>query len=588
MQRRALKFGPVLLAAAALFIAAPLYAQSSAPTGKLKIHVSPKQAYVFVDGKAIRDGSQTIQLSAGMHEVGVYNYGYAPNTQQVTINAGKTTAMDVTLASNGAQVSGPFGEVELKGDPRAAVLLNGATPAFFVGHVDEFNWDWIWHQRLLLHPGTYQLTATREGQTIWSGPVTVTAGKHITVYLDQNGRTKTQNWAQGETIGPQPRFMAGIASATVPVAPVTAQLALQPTQAGCGQPATLDWNASNAASTSITNIGPVPEDGSRTIDSTQNTVFELTATGPGGTVTKSVTLNVQGQPAASLSLSTPVIHFHKVGDKVVEDDPATLSWTASDGAHVTITPLGSEIPDGARTMHVQPQQTADGPVNEDVTYTLTASNACGATVSRTATLHIVGSIDPAPSITVASLFYPTDYPTRRHPRLGLLPSEKQMLADAATQFKKFEQYNQNASLTIVGHADVRGSSRFNEGLSERRAQLVREYLISQGIPANRIVVQAEGKNQQLSREQVQELQAKDPQKPEKWMTHSARATWLAYNRRVDVLLEPAGQHSIEEFPNDAAHARLLWEIKAPSLKSMEKTTQTSGVVQQASASTAGD
>ena len=73
----------------------PASAQSSPDTGKLKIHVSPKQAYVFVDGKAIRDGSQTIQLSAGMHEVGVYNYGYAPNTQQVTINAGKTTAMDV-------------------------------------------------------------------------------------------------------------------------------------------------------------------------------------------------------------------------------------------------------------------------------------------------------------------------------------------------------------------------------------------------------------------------------------------------------------------------------------------------------------
>jgi len=26
----------------------------------MKIHVEPKQAYVFVDGKAVRDGSQTI------------------------------------------------------------------------------------------------------------------------------------------------------------------------------------------------------------------------------------------------------------------------------------------------------------------------------------------------------------------------------------------------------------------------------------------------------------------------------------------------------------------------------------------------
>ena len=37
-------------------------------TGKLKIHVSPKQAYVFIDGSAIRDGSQTIKLTPGSHE----------------------------------------------------------------------------------------------------------------------------------------------------------------------------------------------------------------------------------------------------------------------------------------------------------------------------------------------------------------------------------------------------------------------------------------------------------------------------------------------------------------------------------------
>ena len=37
---------------------------------------------------------------------------------------------------------------------RAAVLSNGDTPDYFVGHVDEFNYDWIWHQNLLLPPGS--------------------------------------------------------------------------------------------------------------------------------------------------------------------------------------------------------------------------------------------------------------------------------------------------------------------------------------------------------------------------------------------------------------------------------------------------
>ena len=49
----------------------PALAQSNAETGKLKVHVSPKQAYVFVDGKAIRDsvlamsGEETMALRSG-------------------------------------------------------------------------------------------------------------------------------------------------------------------------------------------------------------------------------------------------------------------------------------------------------------------------------------------------------------------------------------------------------------------------------------------------------------------------------------------------------------------------------------------
>ena len=36
-----------------------------AQDGKLKIKVTPKQAYVFVDGNAIREGNQSISLSPG-------------------------------------------------------------------------------------------------------------------------------------------------------------------------------------------------------------------------------------------------------------------------------------------------------------------------------------------------------------------------------------------------------------------------------------------------------------------------------------------------------------------------------------------
>src|ERR1700741_979350 len=244
--------------------AVPAFAQSSQETGKLKIHVDPKQAYVFVDGKAIRDGSQIIELAAGDHKVGVYNYGYLSKTQDVHVGAGETTDLRVNLQSSGDVVSGPFADIEFKGDPRAAVLLNGQTPAYFVGHVDEFDWNWIWHQRLLVKPGTYQVTVTDQGNTIWSGAITAKAGQQVTVDLNHSGEMKTKEWKEGLPMPPQPRFHAGIASATVPVAPVSAQLSAQSSNLVCGQGTELTLKSADAVDTSITGIGQVPASGDRT------------------------------------------------------------------------------------------------------------------------------------------------------------------------------------------------------------------------------------------------------------------------------------------------------------------------------------
>jgi len=87
MQTRTLVVVALFLSAGSLLCVAPVLAQSSEPTGKLKVCVCPKQAYVFVDGKAIRDGTQTLNLAAGDHKVSVYNYGYQPATRNVHVDA---------------------------------------------------------------------------------------------------------------------------------------------------------------------------------------------------------------------------------------------------------------------------------------------------------------------------------------------------------------------------------------------------------------------------------------------------------------------------------------------------------------------
>lgn len=562
--------------------------KQSSDTGKLKIRVTPKQAYVFVDGQPVRDGSQTIKLSAGDHKIEVHNYGYAPSKQDVTITGGKTTDLNVTLQASGDKVSGPFGDIEFKGHPRAAVLLNGDSPDYFVGHVDEFDWNWIWHQRLLVHPGTYEVNIKQKDKTIWTGQVTAKAGERTIVYLNKNGQTKTKDWKEGLNMQPQPRFAAGVASAAVPIAPVSAQLTAQNASLKCGDQSDLKWNSADAVDTSISNIGNVPPQGDKTVSPTKSETYVLTAKGPGGTATQSVNVDVDVQPTASITLSQPDIHYHKIGDKVVQQDSTTLTWSSSNANSVQVTPLGKQGLTGNETITAQPKQENEGPVNDTETYSVTATNACGGTATQTATLHVTGSIDPPPALALTSTFYPTAYPTEKHPKDGLLDSEAKALDDLADHFKDYQQYDHKGTLLIVAHADVRGSDDANQALSERRAELVKEYLISKGVPEDKIQVKAVGKSDQLDQDKVQALQSQDSAEPQRWMDkgkNAKKATWLAYNRRADIILEPRGTESKQEYPNDVADVRLLWQQTTPPIRKVQKAELNTSAALSAKAAT---
>ena len=295
----------------------------------------------------------------------------------------------------------------------------------------------------------------------------------------------------------------------------------------------------------------------------------LTAKGPGGDSTQSITVDVNAKPTASISLSQPEVHFHKVGDKVVEQDSATLTWSSSNANSAMVAPFGSEAMSGSRTVTAAPNTDSTGPINEDRTYTLTTANACGGTVTKTATLHFVGSIDPPPPITLASLFYPTAYPTRRRPKTGLVAAEKKQLLEIAANFTKYEPYDHKGTLLVVAHADVRGSRPYNQALSNRRAALVKDFLVDHGVAADKIEVRAVGKDQQLTQNKVKVLLAQDPEKPETWQTSHMKTTWLAYNRRTDIVLQPRDVQSAKNYPNDVTYARLLWQRPMPSLKKMQ-------------------
>src|ERR1700739_3743497 len=176
-----------LVVGATVLAASATFAQNPKP-GKLKMRVSPKQAYTFVDGKAIGPGNRVIRLDVGTHHVTVANYGYRFMEQDVSIDSDKTVPMDIRLEPVGATVPGPRGRIQIEvadipGASGAAVLLNVKKPHYCVGHVDEFNNDIIWHQELVVPPGTHQVTVTRQGKELWSGPITVAADQRVIVNI---------------------------------------------------------------------------------------------------------------------------------------------------------------------------------------------------------------------------------------------------------------------------------------------------------------------------------------------------------------------------------------------------------------------
>jgi peptidoglycan-associated lipoprotein len=59
------------------------------------------------------------------------------------------------------------------------------------------------------------------------------------------------------------------------------------------------------------------------------------------------------------------------------------------------------------------------------------------------------------------------------------------------------QYNRYA-FTIEGHADERGTREYNIALGARRAQTVREYLVSRGVPGQRMHTISYGKERPVA------------------------------------------------------------------------------------------
>ncbi len=554
----------VALASVLLWVSVALAADA-----KLRVQVEPKQAYIFIDGIPYGEGTRTVKISAGNHKIGVYNYGFSAQQRDVTVEAGTIMGLDFKLDPVQGEVKGPWGRIQIESASRSAVLLTGKTPDYFVGHVDEFNHGGAFlpccHQELIVPPGTYPVTIVNKEKVLWSGTVNVNANERVIINA-ANGTQQVKPWAEGGSINSLPRFKAGTASAVVAVAPVAGSLAATPTQINCGDSATVNWTTAETVERTVGSgseaVKQSDPSGSVSYKPLQTTTYTLQASGPGGTVTSNATVNVNTAVQSSLQASPAEIKYRKIGDKVLQSGSTNLSWNTTNAQTVSIEPLGGVASSDTRTLKVEPKQQGDGSVNEVQTYTLTAKNECGGSDTQTASVRLVGSIEPVPSIPLASVFFPTGYPDAKHPGRGLLKSQQELLTKTAAGFKAYLEYDPQARLSVLGNTDERDSNARNKGLSQRRADRVKQYLVSQGVPEANIDTVAQGKEHPLDVANIRLLHKENPNKPPKSLGSFQDLVW-AYNRRADLVLLPKGDHSTQYFPGTASEANVLFDSNWP-------------------------
>jgi outer membrane protein OmpA-like peptidoglycan-associated protein len=542
-----------------------LAASAFAKDSKLRITVEPSQAYVLVDGVPSGSGNQTIKVTAGTHSVGVYNYGFTLQVRDVSVEEGTITGVEFKLEPVAGKVTGPWGRIQIEGASHAAILLNGKTPDYIVGHGDEFNHNGAFlnccRQELVVPAGKHTVTILdKGGQERWSGVVDVPANERVIINAN-NGDQKVKPWPEGANISSLSRFNAGRATSTVAIAPVSGSLSAAPGKINCGDTAKLSWTTAETVERAITAGTETSKQsapaGDLSVQPKETTDYTLQASGPGGSFTSTTKVDVNTAVQSSLQASPGEIRYRRIGDKVLEQGSANLNWSATNASSASVEPFGAVNVNDSRSLMATPKQQAEGPLNEVQTYTLNAKNECGGSDTQTASVRIVGSIEPIPEVPLVSVFFPTGHPDAKHPGSGVVRSQQEALAKAAAGFKKYLEYDPDAKLTVLGNTDVRDSNARNKPLSQRRADHVKAYLVSQGIPESKIETIAQGKEHPLDANAVKLLHEQNPNKPPKSLGTFQELVW-AYNRRADLVLMPKEARSTQFFPGTAPEAKQLF------------------------------
>jgi peptidoglycan-associated lipoprotein len=211
---------------------------------------------------------------------------------------------------------------------------------------------------------------------------------------------------------------------------------------------------------------------------------------PPAPVTKEAPPTAAAPPAPS-----PTISLSASPSAIERGQSATLSWNSSNAASVNIdNGVGTVEPSGSRT--VSP--------STSTTYMARATGSGGTAVAETritVTAPDRATPPPQPAISDSEFFTNNikdaffDYD-----QYSIRDDAKTALEADARALKQ----RPGIRVTIEGHCDERGSEKYNLALGDRRANAVKDFLVSLGIESSRIDPTSYGEERQFCEDHNEE------------------------------------------------------------------------------------
>lgn len=191
--------------------------------------------------------------------------------------------------------------------------------------------------------------------------------------------------------------------------------------------------------------------------------------------------------------AAPTVSLRASPSMIERGASATLTWSSTNATELNLSPaIGSVQPEGS--MRVTP--------TESTTYMITAKGP-GGTAESSARVTVTAPAPP-PAVTEFSI----EELFRRNVQDAFFDFDMSDIREdarvALTRDADFFRQHPTVRVMIEGHCDERGTTEYNLGLGDRRANSAKAFLVSLGIAESRMEAKTWGKERPFCTESSEE------------------------------------------------------------------------------------